>query len=1016
MTRHADPEAVLRSLSRERGFECGLTDWSDGVLRGFAVDLAAPQRTLSLALEADGASVAHFATGEPQPDLSAAAPGNVAGFTFDFASLSPAALGLIETALAEGPPGAPLETGKLALRIGNDGPRIDLSRDGLTRGHALAQCRAARRRAAAAPPPRPAARGPRYLAGVDGLDGSILRGWAVDLVDARTPVALALVARGRRLAGFTTDEHRADIGAVLADNRAGFRLNLAALTQEATQALAKALTGADAAAPVPPERAALLIVADGSEINLGGFSVTVGAVLGAIGRTPPATAARPRTKPPAGPASMLDWLLLHIGAEAPAKSGAEGPAKSGAEAPASSSAEARAGSSPSRRFAQKLLDDIERIPSVSETIKLHVRDIAPLFDPFHYLDRIERPEEAIANPLLHYALAGWRDGASPHPLFAPDHYCRLRGQIAGDPLLDFVREGAGRNVDPHPLFDMAFYRARWLNGDAKINPLVHYLETGGRQRLDPSPRFDSSAFLARFGLGDEIDNPLESFVVTPQYQEFEAIPGFDAALYRYQVEIERGERIVGTPYTHYLARGFSDETLRPNILFDPAFYRERNSLDLAEPALTHYLREGEAAGFACHPHFDPVFYNGQRGVEGGTGALEHALAHPGQHRSDFRMEAPLDRRVFDFVRDLVAERGEDAFRHSVYREANPDLGAIDEAQARAHYRNNGDREGRLASLTRFMRLAAMRICDVALGFVLEDYVAIYPDLGNFSGRFLNGFFHWGRHGRLEKRLIGRWLFHIDGLALDLPTAGAPLRVEPTAERVDVCILIHAFYPDLLPELVGFAQNFRDATFDIFINVVDLSWTPGLQEELRAICPGAYVMLSNDSGRDIGGFTRLLQHVDIARYDLFALMHSKKSPHVAPEKGEHWRRQLLTAIAGSPETARQCVALMRENPGVGMIGARQWRSNDMGKNIEQYERLLDLLGVSGKNRELDYVSGFMFLVRSDVVARLYETLRLLDFEYGGDKDLDFHIDGQIAHGVERAVPALVRQMGYEIHYR
>ena len=89
---------------------------------------------------------------------------------------------------------------------------------------------------------------------------------------------------------------------------------------------------------------------------------------------------------------------------------------------------------------------------------------------------------------------------------------------------------------------------------------------------------------------------------------------------------------------------------------------------------------------------------------------------------------------------------------------------------------------------------------------------------------------------------------------------------------------------------------------------------------------------------------------------------------------------------------------------------------MGKNVEQYERLLDLLGVRGKNRELDYVSGFMFLIRADIVARLFECLRKLDFEYGGDKDLDFHIDGQIAHGVERAVPALVRQMGYEMHYR
>src|SRR5206468_3261168 len=110
----------------------------------------------------------------------------------------------------------------------------------------------------------------------------------------------------------------------------------------------------------------------------------------------------------------------------------------------------------------------------------------------------------------------------------------------------------------------------------------------------------------------------------------------------------------------------------------------------------------------------------------------------------------------------------------------------------------------------------MRVCDLPLGFVLDEYIAIYPDLENFRDHFLNGLFHWGRHGRHEKRLIGKWLFHIDGLAIDLPTAGAPLRVAPSASRVDVCILIHAFYPDLLPELVAFAQNFRHVSFDIFI--------------------------------------------------------------------------------------------------------------------------------------------------------------------------------------------------------
>jgi hypothetical protein len=843
--------------------------------------------------------------------------------------------------------------------------------------------------AEAARAPDPATRSPRFIAGVDGVSGARLQGWAVDLTDTRAPVLLRLEAKGAEVHRFSTSEHRDDIGAVLEGNVAGFSIDLAALPVEAAAALANALDGADPAAPSPPRLVAVRVVEDGSLIDLGAFGVTIGDFLRALGKAPALPGAL-RPKPTRSrEARARDWLLAFLG-------GAEG-------------------ARPARRFADRLLADIEVSPAVSAVVKRHAAEIAPLFDPFHYLDRLAEPEEAAANPLLHYVLAGWREGASPSPLFSPEYYKRLRGLTAGDPLLDFVREGASAGVDPHPLFDVAFYRERWL-GDAEINSLAHYLETGGRARLDPSALFDTRRFLDAFGLGEEVDVPLETFVLTPEYYGFAVSPVFDAELYRYQIEIELGQKLAEPPYVHYLARGFHDETLLPNLLFDPVFYREHSRLELGEPALVHYLREGEAAGLACHPVFSGEFYNKQRDIAGGAGALEHALGHPGELRSIARMEGPIDPRLFALVRDLVAENGVEDYHADIYHDANPDLGHVEERVLEAHYRSRGAREQRIASLTKMMRLCEMRVRDLPLGFVLDDYVGFYPDLAVFKGRLTSALYHYGRYGRHERRMIGKWLFKFSDLEIDLPSPAEPLRVARQAERVEACILIHAFYPDLLPELVAFAQNFREATFDIFINVVDAVWTPALQEELRAICPGAFLMLSNDLGRDIGGFTRLLEHIDIARYDVFAFMHSKKSPHVAAETGEYWRRSLLNAIAGSPETARECLKLFRDNPRLGMVGAKEWRSHDMGKNVEQYERLLDILGVRGANREIDYLSGFMFLMRSEIVARLFETLRKLDFEDGTDQDIEFHKDGQIAHGVERAVPALVRQMGYEIRWR
>ena len=853
------------------------------------------------------------------------------------------------------------------------------------------------REAGLAMTPREDSQAPRYIAGLDGLQESRLVGWAIDRLNPRAAVTLQLEANGEPILTLATHQHRADIGSVIEGNIAGFTIDLNALAATTAEALVDRLKEVAFDAAPPSSVVALRVAADESVIDLGAFGVTAGELLRALGKAPPAIL-KPNSPPTAKPrdprgrdARALDWLVAHLDGGAP-------------------------GGRPARRFADKLSAEIERTTTVSEAVKRHAHEIAPLFDPFFYMDHVASPAEANANPLLHYVLAGWREGALPMPLFSPDYYKRLRGETVGDPLLDFVREGAAAGVDPHPLFDIAFYRANQPRDEANVNPLAHYLETGGKRRSDPSPLFDTRRFLDAFDLGEDVEVPLEAFVLTPDCYDFPLAPAFDAKLYRYQLEVERGERLNEPPYAHYLARGFRDETLLPNLLFDPAYYREHNKLDLAEPALLHYLREGEAAGLSCHPFFSAELYDRERADPAAAGALEHALAHPGEIRSDPRMDAALDKRLFAFVRDLLAENGVEGFHAHIYREANPDVAGLGDKALEAHYRSRGAKEMRIASLTRLMRLARLVIADLPLGFVLEDYTSIYPDMHVFRDRFASALFHWGRHGRHERRLIGRWKFRIFDLALHPPTAGAPLRVHVAPERVEVCILIHAFYPDLLPELVGFARNFGAVSFDIFINVVDEAWSPELHEQLRAICPGAFVMLSNDNGRDIGGLTRLLGHVDLSRYDLIAFLHSKKSPHIDAESGAYWRRALLSAIAGSPDTAIECVRLFRENPRIGMIGSKEWRSRDMGKNVEQYEKLLDLLGVRGKNREIDYLSGFMFLIRAEIVKPLYRALIELEFEYGGDRDLEFHKDGQLAHGVERALPALVRQLGYEIHYR
>jgi lipopolysaccharide biosynthesis protein len=89
---------------------------------------------------------------------------------------------------------------------------------------------------------------------------------------------------------------------------------------------------------------------------------------------------------------------------------------------------------------------------------------------------------------------------------------------------------------------------------------------------------------------------------------------------------------------------------------------------------------------------------------------------------------------------------------------------------------------------------------------------------------------------------------------------------------------------------------------------------------------------------------------------------------------------------------------------------------MNGNQVEVDRLMARLRIEARHRRLDFVSGTMFLIRSDVVLRLYRELRDIEWEDPAGRDAAFFLDGQLEHAVERVIPSLARQMGYEIAWR
>ena len=641
----------------------------------------------------------------------------------------------------------------------------------------------------------------------------------------------------------------------------------------------------------------------------------------------------------------------------------------------------------------------------------------PLFDPVFYRARYPDIAESGVEPLHHYEVWGGREGRDPSAIFDSEYYLARRGPaVSGDnPLLDYLAEGWVMGVDPHPLFSARDFAAASGIAEFAEAPLAVY-----RKRSDlwdsvkPHPLFDPAYFaaeLARHGLAPRADrSPLGDFCAFGPEADLSPHLLFDAPLYRYQVEHELGRTLEEPAILDYLKRGWRDKTLLPNLLFDPAAYVEAIG-EVEIPELLHYLSEGDKRGARTHPMFDAALYNNERTDGAPLTALEHFLAAPeaARRRGHPHMEGSLDPAPIAWIRRIYT--GPPGMDGEFYRATYPDIAELSDAEAATHFISAGIGEGRYQSPRDVVNRSGVRIRDISLGFSAEAYYAFNIDLQSFGTAFHPLFLHYATTCRNEKRTIGRWQFHLDDIELDFPTPSAPLQVRTEAQQTEVCLLMHVFYTDLWPELAAFAKNFDAVSKDVFVNVVDAAWSPRFHRELRELCPGAFVQLSHDDGRDIGGFVRLLDNVDLSRYRVCAFMHTKKSPHVAEEKGATWRRTLLSAFAGSREVVERSLALFRDDPGVGLVGSKDWRSTEIGKNAEVYGRLLDMFEIGPEHRDLEYLSGTMFLIRPEIVRRVYERLKEAEFEYGGLMSVEEHMDGQLAHGVERLFGNLVRQMGY-----
>lgn len=208
----------------------------------------------------------------------------------------------------------------------------------------------------------------------------------------------------------------------------------------------------------------------------------------------------------------------------------------------------------------------------------------------------------------------------------------------------------------------------------------------------------------------------------------------------------------------------------------------------------------------------------------------------------------------------------------------------------------------------------------------------------------------------------------------------------------VAIVAHAYYPDLIPEILR-CRSFLPAETPVFITVPPERMA--LAEELTRGELGLTLIGALNRGRDIAPFLAVLQSGLLDRFDAVLKLHTKRSPHLLD--GEIRRKLLFDALCGSRRAATASIEIFRD-PRVGVVG---WRASFRSSrsywmdNKSRIERLATRMGVS-EPVLLGFFEGSMFWVRPAALARLRQLcLQTDDFE----AELG-QVDGTLHHAVER----------------
>ena len=215
----------------------------------------------------------------------------------------------------------------------------------------------------------------------------------------------------------------------------------------------------------------------------------------------------------------------------------------------------------------------------------------------------------------------------------------------------------------------------------------------------------------------------------------------------------------------------------------------------------------------------------------------------------------------------------------------------------------------------------------------------------------------------------------------------------------VALHIHAYYPDLLPQILE-SLSFNKIRPDLFVSVSNAQSFEAVKEILKNYCGQvADVQVVPNRGRDIGPFLTQFGSRLLDQYEYIGHLHTKKSAHLTDGKTvEIWRDFLLKNLLGTQHVPMADIILahLNSDKNLGIVFPDDPHTVGWTLNIDTALPLAQRMNIKKLPKEFLFPIGTMFWARADAFQQLVK-LNLNWDDYPAEP---ISHDGSLLHALER----------------